>query len=51
MTLPEAQVYAEKILLCLRNQYTWEERNLAVANELLRIAWEKEHAPKSDLDA
>ena len=40
MTPPEAQLYAEQILLCLRNQYTWEERMLAVSGELLRISWE-----------
>ena len=39
MTLPEAQVHAEAILLCLRNKYTFEERTLAVAGELLRIDW------------
>ena len=46
MTPPEAQLYAERILLCLRNKYTWEERLMAVSDELLRIAWEeKERAP------
>lgn len=40
MTLPEAQTHAEKILLCLRNKDTWEERQLAVVGELLRISWE-----------
>src|SRR3990167_6615110 len=39
MTLPEAKVHAEAILLCLRNKYTFEERTLAVAGELLRIDW------------
>lgn len=52
MTLLEAQQYAERILLCLRNQETWEDRVSAVSGEILRIRWDvNEHAPKSDLEA
>ena len=40
MTLPEAQQYAERILECLRNKYTWEARQSAISGELLRISWE-----------
>ena len=51
MTPPEAQLYAERILLCLRNKNSWEARVMSVSGELLRIWDEKERAPSHEQEA